>query len=259
MALVVQHDATHVEHHVGRVVGVRVVHLVKQLLAHGVEVDAPTRAGCLGDQRRAVFRDLGDRVADVRQIGNRLPRALAAEVAAAALARTLQQMPHGEALGQAVQVLRFGGAAELPAQAVHQRPEEQRGVGHAAGDHDVGPGVQRLHDGRGAQVGVAEHQPLAHLRHRLTREQVGQFVGRRSVQQPWQHVVAAHHRHARAPALGRERGPHQRVVVLSNYVTPDIRTRCQALGADAVFDKSRDLDAFIEYCNADRPSGMAAL
>jgi len=57
----------------------------------------------------------------------------------------------------------------------------------------------------------------------------------------------------------RERGPHQRVVVLSNYVTPDIRTRCQALGADAVFDKSRDLDAFIEYCNADRPSGLAAL
>ena len=57
----------------------------------------------------------------------------------------------------------------------------------------------------------------------------------------------------------RNRRPEQRVVVLSNYVTPDIRTRCQALGADAVFDKSRDLDAFIEYCNTDRPSGLAAL
>ncbi|RSZ37141.1 MULTISPECIES: response regulator [unclassified Variovorax] len=57
----------------------------------------------------------------------------------------------------------------------------------------------------------------------------------------------------------RNRKPGQRVVVLSNYVTADIRTRCTALGADAVFDKSRDLDAFIEYCNANRPSGLAPL
>jgi DNA-binding NarL/FixJ family response regulator len=57
----------------------------------------------------------------------------------------------------------------------------------------------------------------------------------------------------------KTRGPGQRAVVLSNYVTADIRARCEALGADAVFDKSRDLDAFIEYCNTDRPSGFAAL
>ncbi|HEX7868085.1 MAG TPA: response regulator [Variovorax sp.] len=57
----------------------------------------------------------------------------------------------------------------------------------------------------------------------------------------------------------KDRKPSQRVVVLSNYVTADIRARCTALGADAVFDKSRDLDAFIEYCNANRPSGLAPL
>ncbi|MDP9931140.1 response regulator [Variovorax paradoxus] len=57
----------------------------------------------------------------------------------------------------------------------------------------------------------------------------------------------------------KTRGPGQRVVVLSNYVTADIRARCEALGADAVFDKSRDLDAFIDYCNTDRPSGFAGL
>ncbi|MET3494168.1 response regulator [Variovorax boronicumulans] len=51
----------------------------------------------------------------------------------------------------------------------------------------------------------------------------------------------------------------QRVVVLSNYVTADIRARCKTLGADAVFDKSRDLDAFIDYCNTDRPSGLVPL
>lgn len=36
--------------------------------------------------------------------------------------------------------------------------------------------------------------------------------------------------------------------VLSNYVTPDIRRRCLALGADRVFDKSTDIDALIQYC-----------
>lgn len=45
------------------------------------------------------------------------------------------------------------------------------------------------------------------------------------------------------------RKPSQRAVVLSNYVNADIRARCLALGADAVFDKSKELDAFFDYCN----------
>lgn len=40
----------------------------------------------------------------------------------------------------------------------------------------------------------------------------------------------------------------QRVVVLSNYATADMRKRCAQLGADAVFDKSNEIDALIEYC-----------
>ena len=60
-------------------------------------------------------------------------------------------------------------------------------------------------------------------------------------------------------ASAQTRKTAQRVVVLSNYVTNDIRARCAALGADAVFDKSRELDAFIDYCNSDRPSAFAAL
>lgn len=55
------------------------------------------------------------------------------------------------------------------------------------------------------------------------------------------------------------RRAHQRVVVLTNYATPDIRARCLALGADAVFDKSNELDAFFDYCSQDRPSQMAPL
>lgn len=39
------------------------------------------------------------------------------------------------------------------------------------------------------------------------------------------------------------------MVVLSNYVLPDLRRQCLALGADQVFDKSNDLDALILYCH----------
>ena len=46
----------------------------------------------------------------------------------------------------------------------------------------------------------------------------------------------------------RGRTPGQRVVVLSNYATADMRKRCIQLGADAVFDKSNEIDALLEYC-----------
>ncbi|AOV02657.1 response regulator [Delftia tsuruhatensis] len=46
----------------------------------------------------------------------------------------------------------------------------------------------------------------------------------------------------------RERQPHQKIVVLSNYATPDIRSRCAQVGVDAVFDKSNEIDALMDYC-----------
>ena len=54
----------------------------------------------------------------------------------------------------------------------------------------------------------------------------------------------------------QDRGRDQRVVVLSNYATPDMRKRCAQLGADAVFDKSNEIDALVDYCLAlsERPS-----
>ena len=39
-----------------------------------------------------------------------------------------------------------------------------------------------------------------------------------------------------------------RRVVLTNYATDDIRRRCANLGADAVFDKSSELEDLIDYC-----------
>ena len=46
------------------------------------------------------------------------------------------------------------------------------------------------------------------------------------------------------------RNADQRVVVLSNYATDEMRKRCLALGANAVFDKSTELDGFFEFCAA---------
>lgn len=49
-------------------------------------------------------------------------------------------------------------------------------------------------------------------------------------------------------AACQQRLPHQKVVVLSNYATPDVRTRCKELGVDAVFDKSNEIDGLLDYC-----------
>lgn len=46
----------------------------------------------------------------------------------------------------------------------------------------------------------------------------------------------------------RHRGPAQKMVVLSNYATPEMRRKCEQLGADAVFDKATEIDDLIDYC-----------
>lgn len=48
----------------------------------------------------------------------------------------------------------------------------------------------------------------------------------------------------------QERETHQRVIVLTNYATAEIRARALALGADAVFDKSTELDQLVAYCQS---------
>lgn len=46
----------------------------------------------------------------------------------------------------------------------------------------------------------------------------------------------------------RYRHPHQKIVVLSNHSSPAVRWKCVQLGADAVFDKSTELDALVNFC-----------
>jgi len=50
----------------------------------------------------------------------------------------------------------------------------------------------------------------------------------------------------------RARRPTQKMVVLSNHATKDVRWRCSQLGADAVFDKSTEIDALVDYCVNER-------
>ena len=49
-------------------------------------------------------------------------------------------------------------------------------------------------------------------------------------------------------AACRQRAPHQKMVLLTNYATPEIRQRSSQLGADAVFDKSTQIDGLMDYC-----------
>ena len=51
-------------------------------------------------------------------------------------------------------------------------------------------------------------------------------------------------------AAARRRRPDTALVVLSNYATDEMRSRCLAGGADRVFDKSRDIDQLMAYCVA---------
>ena len=55
-------------------------------------------------------------------------------------------------------------------------------------------------------------------------------------------------------------GVRARRVVLTNYATEEMRRRCASLGAERVFDKSRELDDLITYCAelADQASSRPA-
>jgi two-component system, OmpR family, response regulator len=46
----------------------------------------------------------------------------------------------------------------------------------------------------------------------------------------------------------KQRPAWSKIVVFSNYASADIRKRCAQLGVDAVFDKSTEIDALVDYC-----------
>jgi two-component system, OmpR family, response regulator len=47
----------------------------------------------------------------------------------------------------------------------------------------------------------------------------------------------------------RRNRPSQKIVVFSNYINANVRKRCAQIGVDAVFDKSTEIDALVDYCS----------
>lgn len=48
----------------------------------------------------------------------------------------------------------------------------------------------------------------------------------------------------------RERDPTRKMVVLTGSASPEVRRRCEAMGADGVFDKAMETEAMLDYCVA---------
>ena len=57
----------------------------------------------------------------------------------------------------------------------------------------------------------------------------------------------------------RHRPEGRRIAIFTGFATPQARASCELLGADAVFDKTTDLEALIRFCSADagRPARPA--
>ncbi|MDB5899907.1 MAG: putative response regulator, CheY [Ramlibacter sp.] len=48
----------------------------------------------------------------------------------------------------------------------------------------------------------------------------------------------------------RGRPVTRKIVVLSGTTNPEVRKRCEAMGADGVFDKAMETEAMLDYCVA---------
>jgi two-component system, OmpR family, response regulator len=58
-------------------------------------------------------------------------------------------------------------------------------------------------------------------------------------------------------AAAKARRHDQKLVVLTNYASPGVRDQCLKLGADAVFDKSNDIDNLVDFCLQQSASAKA--
>lgn len=56
----------------------------------------------------------------------------------------------------------------------------------------------------------------------------------------------------------QHRAPRQKVVVLTSYAQDNVLQRCRDLGADAVFDKSQDVEKLVHFC-LDHASNLSCM
>ena len=170
---------------VGRAVGAqvagRIAHLVEELVDDGVAADHTAGALVLGDPERAVRPRVDDRVAEVRPAVDLPP---ARVVASGALGTALDDVA-GDGRGREEVVV-----GRAPAELVHHRAGDQRGVRDAAADHDVRASREAVGDRLGADVDVGAEDAVPDRIERLPGVQVGHRLAvRQQLVDPTEHVV----------------------------------------------------------------------
>ena len=149
----------------------------------------PAGPRVLGDHERAIFVHLGDRKTDAPERRYLFEKRI---IPAGRLRAALDDVPRRDRAGQLVPVV------APPIEAPGGRAHHQRCIGHAAGDHDVGPARERLADAPSAQIGVGGDWLDLRVRQRSSMIEVRQPLARSSelFEAPHQ-VVAVHPRDLR--------------------------------------------------------------
>lgn len=173
-------DAVHVDHDVGVQV-VDALDLVEQLCGDGVDGHRTARTGVLGDDERAVLRDLRDGESEHDVVGDRRK---AGEVAARGLRAALDDVTGDDGAGHPVPIVR------APAMPPGRGPADETRIGDAPAYHDVRAGLQRLDNAPPAQVAIRGDKGLGRQDERVARVEVVQLACLLQPRDPVQEVVA---------------------------------------------------------------------
>ena len=111
--------------------------LIEQLLNDRQAIHDAAGAGWLGDDDLAVLVDLGDGIADIREIGHVLVAGIG-EIPSGDLRAAFEQMPGKSPGGEPIP------AVGAPPEGMQQGAKRERGIGNAAGYDDVGVLIERL-------------------------------------------------------------------------------------------------------------------
>ena len=126
----------------------------------------------LGDHRRTVVVDLGQREARVRQVGYLGEER---EVAAGGLHTAFDDVARGHRTREPVVIV------AAPAEVGGGRADDDRRVGHPPGDDDVGAAVEAVDDAPRTEIGVGRKRcaetELACARHQVVALDVGHLRG----------------------------------------------------------------------------------
>ena len=149
-------DAGEVGGDVGGEIACGVVDLVEDLLLAGVHGERAAGSIELGEDGFAGFLDFREGKSEAGEIGNVFDAGIG-EVSAGELAGALEEVAHRGSPGETIPVL------ERPAELVHDRCEEERRVGDAAGEDDIGLLAQALEQRFDAEVGIGGDDGFARI------------------------------------------------------------------------------------------------